>query len=119
MNPQLPQVPTKLLIDGKWLEGTKESVSVTNPATNEELVKVSQGGIEETKQAINAAAKAFTDWLKRSPRERADLMNKIADLMEQESDRLAKIMSLEAGQPCKKAMGEMNPLGSKLRKDVV
>jgi len=95
MNQQLPQVPTKLLIDGKWLEGTKESVSVTNPATNEELVKVSQGGIDETKQAIDAAAKAFTDWSKRSPRERADLMNKIADLMEQESDRLAKIMSME------------------------
>jgi len=44
MNQQLPQVPTKLLINGKWLEGTKESVSVTNPATNEELVKVSQEG---------------------------------------------------------------------------
>ncbi len=44
MNPQLPQVPTKLLIDGKWLEGTKESVSVTNPATNEELVKSAKEG---------------------------------------------------------------------------
>lgn len=59
MNQQLPQVPTKLLIDGKWLEGTKESVSVTNPATNEELVKVSQGGIDETKQAIDAAAESL------------------------------------------------------------
>lgn len=107
MNQQLPQVPTKLLINGKWLEGTKESVSVTNPATNEELVKVSQGGIEETKQAIDAAAIAFPEWSKRSPRERADLMNVIADLMEEESERLAKIMSMEQGKPLKEAEAEI------------
>lgn len=107
MNRQLPEVPTKLLIDGKWVDGSQEAVAVLDPATNEELVKVSQGSTKETKEAIDVAAKAFTTWSRLSPKERADHMNKIADLMAEESDRLALIMSLEQGKPVKEAAAEI------------
>ncbi|WP_430609175.1 NAD-dependent succinate-semialdehyde dehydrogenase [Enterococcus sp. DIV0876] len=107
MNRQLPEVPTKLLIDGKWVDGSQEAVAVIDPATNEELVKVSQGSTQETKDAIAAAAKAFTSWSRLSPKERADHMNNIADLMAEETDRLALIMSLEQGKPLKEAAAEI------------
>lgn len=107
MKHELPKVPTKLLIDGQWIAGSKDAVSVLNPATNEPLVTVSQGGIEDTQKAINAASKAFVDWSQKSPDERGVYLNKIADLIEKNSDTLAEILTLEQGKPLPEAKAEV------------
>ena len=90
----LPQVETHLYIHGIGLEGSEGTFEVKNPATGEILAAVQKGGEKETKEAIQAANKAFEGWSQTSPAERAKLMNKMADLVENDSERLAKIMTM-------------------------
>ncbi|WP_122645040.1 NAD-dependent succinate-semialdehyde dehydrogenase [Enterococcus mediterraneensis] len=104
---KMSQVPTQLFIDGKWVDGGQEAVPVKNPANGETLAEVSQGAEEETQQAIAAAKRAFPLWSKKAPSERAQLMNKIADMIEEEADRLATIMTLEQGKPLKESRAEV------------
>lgn len=103
----LPNIQTKLFIDGNWVDGSREKRVVINPATGEELVRVSQGGKEEVHQAIEAAKKAFPIWSGRELKERVAIMHKMADLVEENTDRLALIMTLEQGKPLKEAKGEI------------
>lgn len=103
----LPNIQTKLFIDGNWVDGSREKRVVINPATGEELVRVSQGGKEEVHQAIEAAKKAFPIWSGSELKERVAIMHKMADLVEENTDRLALIMTLEQGKPFKEAKGEI------------
>ncbi|MDB1678034.1 MULTISPECIES: NAD-dependent succinate-semialdehyde dehydrogenase [Enterococcus] len=111
----LPQVETHLYINGKWLEGSEGTFEVKNPATGEILATVQKGGEKETKEAIQAANKAFEGWSKTSPAERAKLMNKMADLVENDSERLAKIMTMEQGKPLSQAAAEIQTNVENLR----
>ena len=103
----LPNIQTKLFIDGNWVDGSREKRVVINPATGEELVRVSQGGKGEVHQAIEAAKKAFPLWSGMELKERVAIMHKMADLVEENTDRLALIMTLEQGKPFKEAQGEI------------
>ncbi|WP_142427643.1 NAD-dependent succinate-semialdehyde dehydrogenase [Enterococcus durans] len=111
----LPQVETHLYINGKWLEGSEGTFEVKNPATGEILAAVQKGGEKETKEAIQAANKAFEGWSQTSPAERAKLMNKMADLVENDSERLAKIMTMEQGKPLSQAAAEIQTNVENLR----
>lgn len=111
----LPQVETHLYINGKWLEGSEGTFEVKNPATGEILATVQKGGEKETKEAIQAANKAFEGWSQTSPAERAKLMNKMADLVENDSKRLAKIMTMEQGKPLSQAAAEIQTNVENLR----
>lgn len=111
----LPQVETHLYINGKWLEGSEGTFEVKNPATGEILATVQKGGEKETKEAIQAANKAFEGWSQTSPAERAKLMNKMADLVETDSERLAKIMTMEQGKPLSQAAAEIQTNVENLR----
>ena len=53
--------PGKLLIDGKWSEGSGKSFDTFNPATGEVLTQVAEGGASGVDQAVAAARKAFDD----------------------------------------------------------
>lgn len=103
----LPEIQTNLFIDGQWVEGSMDKKAVINPATGEELVRVSQGGKEETNQAVEAAKKAFPIWSGMELKERVAILHKVADLIEENADRLALIMTLEQGKPLKEAKGEI------------
>lgn len=111
----LPQVETHLYINGKWLEGSEGTFEVKNLATGEILATVQKGGEKETKEAIQAANKAFEGWSQTSPAERAKLMNKMADLVENDSERLAKIMTMEQGKPLSQAAAEIQTNVENLR----
>ena len=111
----LPQVETHLYSNGKWLEGSEGTFEVKNPATGEILATVQKGGEKETKEAIQAANKAFEGWSQTSPAERAKLMNKMADLVENDSERLAKIMTMEQGKPLSQAAAEIQTNVENLR----
>ena len=103
----LPKVETRLYINGKWLEGSEGTFEVVNPATGKILANVQKGGESETKKAIQAANQAFESWSKTSPAQRAKLMNKMADLVEKDSERLATIMTMEQGRPIAQATAEI------------
>lgn len=111
----LPAVETRLYVNGKWVEGSEGTKPVTNPATGETLANVHVGGEKEVKAAIEAANKAFPEWSRKSASERAELMNKMADLVEEDTDRLATIMTMEQGKPLTQAKGEIQTNVENLR----
>ncbi|KAH9939375.1 succinic semialdehyde dehydrogenase [Epithele typhae] len=94
-------------IDGKWVDAKDGGViKVTNPATTEELGTVPEMGLAETKEAIDAAAKAFKTWSKTTANQRHDILIKLYALMKEHSDDLARMITLENGKPLAEAMGE-------------
>ncbi|TFK43856.1 succinate-semialdehyde dehydrogenase [Crucibulum laeve] len=94
-------------IDGKWVDSKSgETIVVTNPATNEELGTVPEMGLAETKEAIDAAAKAFPAWSKTTSKERHDILIKFFQLMKEHHDDLGRLITLENGKPLVEGKGE-------------
>ncbi|GGB50494.1 aldehyde dehydrogenase family protein [Virgibacillus dakarensis] len=97
-----------IFIDGKWQRAESDkTTTVYNPATLEPIAEVAYGGEVETKKAITAAANAFTTWSEMTGRERSHILYKAYQLMLEETDRLAKILTTEQGKPLKEATGEV------------
>ena len=98
--------PKKLLIDGKWVDAESgKTFETRNPATDEVLAKVQEGGKADVDKAVKAARKAFEDgpWRKMSAAERARCLFKLADLIEQRADELAQLETLDNGKPIKES----------------
>src|ERR1700743_501575 len=96
-------VPGKLLIDGKWSEGSGRSFDTFNPATGEILTQVAEGGVSGVNEAVAAARKAFDDmsgpWRKMSARGRGKILWRIADLIHKKLEELAELETLNNGKP--------------------
>src|SRR5215469_14532848 len=94
--------PGRILIDGRWLEGS-ETFETFNPATGEVLTRVVETSVEDVGRAVEAARKAFEDrsgpWRKMSASERGRLMWTLADLVEKNIDELAELETLDNGKP--------------------
>lgn len=103
----LPTIQSKMYIDGKWIEGSLKPKAVNNPATGDKLIDLAQGGATETENAIQAAKKAFPVWSGMELEERVKILHRIGDLIEENTDRLAQIMTLEQGKPLTEARGEI------------
>lgn len=96
------------LIDGAWQDAESEqTVAVYNPATLQEVTTVADGGEKETERAISAATSAFTKWKEMTGRERSNILYKAYQLMMEETDRLAEILTTEQGKPLAEAAGEV------------
>ena len=95
-------------IDGKWQKSEKnETYDVVNPATEEILGKASKASENDVNKALKSAEKGLEVWRKTPPWERAKIIRKIADLMRERSDILAKWLTLEVGKPLAEAAGEV------------
>src|SRR5712672_1206621 len=95
-------------IDGAWLSSvTGATTNVDNPATGEILGTVPKLGVAETRLAIEAAHKAFPAWSKRTGKERAAVLRRWFDLMIENQDDLARLMTLEQGKPLTESRGEV------------
>jgi aldehyde dehydrogenase (NAD+) len=91
-----------LLIGGKWLDSVSgKSFPTVNPATGEVICQVAEGDKADVDLAVKAARKAFEEgpWPKMTASERGRLMNKLADLIEQNREELAALESLDNGKP--------------------
>jgi succinate-semialdehyde dehydrogenase/glutarate-semialdehyde dehydrogenase len=99
-------IKTFSYIDGSW-HSSESYFNVTNPATGEVLVKVSNAGIVETELAVKAAKTALKAWSAKSANERAALMRNWFNLMIQHQDDLARLLTLEQGKPFAEAKGEI------------
>ncbi len=94
--------PKKLLIDGKWVDSISgKTFETINPATEEVLCRVAEGGKEDVDLAVKAARRAFETgpWRKMSTAERARIMLSLADVIEKHADELAQIETLDNGKP--------------------
>lgn len=93
-------------VNGKWV-ATKETIEVTNPATGEVIGTVPSLEIGAVEDAVCKAHEAMSDWSKRTAKERANVMRRWFDLMVQNADELAHIMTLEQGKPLHESRGEI------------
>jgi len=95
-------------IDGSWVEaGVQGSIAVDNPATAETIGVVPKLGRAETRTAIDAAARAFPAWRRKTAKERAAVMRRWFDLMMANQDDLARLMTTEQGKPLTESRGEV------------
>jgi succinate-semialdehyde dehydrogenase/glutarate-semialdehyde dehydrogenase len=93
-------------IDGVWVEASA-TIDVDNPATGEIIGTVPKLGRAETRQAIDAAARAFPLWRAKTAKERAGVMRRWFELMMANQDDLAHLMTTEQGKPLSESKGEV------------
>ena len=93
-------------IDNKWFQ-SKETYNVINPSTEEVLGSASKASNEQVNQAIQSAARGFLSWKKTQAWERSKKIRKIADLIRERKDIIAKWISLEVGKPFTQAQAEV------------
>ena len=82
-------------------------LTVLNPATEEPLAELEQAGVEETDAAVARAKAAFPAWKAIAPGDRARLLRRLATLVEEHGEELARIESRNAGKPIAGARGEI------------
>ena len=91
---------TRMFIDGEWRDALGgATVEATSPATGESLGPVAEGGREDARAAIAAAAAAFPAWAGRTAFERAAALHRIADVCERRREELARVLTLDQGKP--------------------
>jgi len=81
--------------------------TILNPATEEPLADLESAGVEETDAAIAAAKRAFSSWRIVAPADRARLLRRLATLVEEHAEELARIESRNVGKPISGARGEV------------
>lgn len=101
-------VPTGLYIDGDWTEAASgKRCDVVNPATEEVITTIADGGPEDAKRAIDVAARVQDSWAGTAPRERGEILRRAYELMMARQEDLAIIMTAEMGKPLGEARGEV------------
>jgi succinate-semialdehyde dehydrogenase/glutarate-semialdehyde dehydrogenase len=95
-------------IDGAWVAADDgATLEVRNPATGAVIGTVPKGGKGETRRAIEAAERALVDWRARTAKERHAILIRWFDLMMENQEDLARIMTAEGGKPLAEARGEI------------
>jgi aldehyde dehydrogenase (NAD+) len=96
----------KLLINNRWIESESgKTFGTINPSTGEEICQVAEAGVADVDKAVRAARMAFEQgpWRKTSASERGRLLYRLADLIEANTDELAKLETLDNGKPVARA----------------
>ena len=94
--------PTQLFIGGEWVDAASgKTFQTINPATERVIAEVAEGDAEDIRRAAAAARKAFETgpWRTMDARDRGRLMYKLADLVEENLEDLAKLETLDNGKP--------------------
>ncbi|MBE3026635.1 succinate-semialdehyde dehydrogenase I [Janthinobacterium sp. BJB1] len=95
-------------VNGAWVDADGgQTLDVSNPATGEHLGTVPLMGAAETRRAIEAANAAWPAWRKKTAKERAAVLRRWHDLILENADDLALIMTTEQGKPLPEAKGEV------------
>jgi acyl-CoA reductase-like NAD-dependent aldehyde dehydrogenase len=93
----------KLLLNGEWVE-TGEWLEVRSPYSGDVVARVAKGGAEEARRAVDAAARAMEEPL--PAHRRAEILDRVAELVAERREELARTISAEAGKPLKAARVE-------------
>ena len=99
---------TKGYLAGKWVTGDKnQTFDVINPARGDTIAKVANLSREQISAAIDIAYEAQKEWAKKTGKERATILRRWFELMMENSEDLAKILTAEQGKPIAESMGEI------------
>ena len=97
-------VPTGLFIDGDFVKSQAENeFPVEDPSTGQELLRVQEGREEDVDAAVKIARRTFDDgsWTESSPLYRAELLNKLADIMEKNAEEITALECADTGKTLK------------------
>src|SRR6266550_1399148 len=98
----------KNFVGGEWVESAGgETMEVLNPATGEVIAEVARSTAEDADRAVQAAKAALPEWLESTPGERAELLFKLADVIDENADELAALESKNVGKPLTYAKAEL------------
>ncbi len=99
---------TQAFIDGRWLSAADGKVfSVTNPVDGSLLAEVADLGADEARQAVAAAQQAWPAWRALTGKQRGALLRRWHDLIVENQEDLARLMTAEQGKPLGEARGEI------------
>ena len=87
----------RLTIGGESVEGAAGTYDIVNPATEELAGRAPEASVEQANAAVEAAAAAFPAWSRTAPAERAALLNRAADLIEEHRKEIVPILQAETG----------------------
>lgn len=111
-----PTKEYKLFINGEWVRSTSgETIAIINPSTEEVVANVQNGTAEEALDALEAAEKAQKEWKKLPARSRADMLYKLADEIDANTEHLAQLLTKEQGKLLKVARFEVAVTASFIR----
>ena len=90
-------------------------MEVLNPATGEVIAEVPRGTAEDVERAVTAAKKAWDEWQSKTPKDRMELLLKLADVIDENAEELARLESLNVGKPWWVAVDEPGVMSDNLR----
>jgi 1-pyrroline dehydrogenase len=106
----------KNFVGGEWIDAASgETMEVINPATGETIADVPKCNTEDVDRAVAAAKKALPEWLDVTPKDRSELLHKLADVLMENAEELAQLESLNVGKPLMASRDEMPFAADNLR----
>ncbi|KAM0322853.1 hypothetical protein ACHAQA_009194 [Verticillium albo-atrum] len=97
--------PTGLFIDNQFVSANGEEFAITNPATEEEVLKLKGASVEDVDKAVAAARKAFQgEWSDLAAVERGAFLYKLAELIDRDRELIAAIDAYDNGKPYSAAL---------------
>lgn len=101
-------VRDKAFVNGEWVTSKKgKKFDVVNPSDGSVIGQVPDMDVEDTNAAIQSAHDAFKPWASTTAKERSNLLRRWFNLLEDNKEELARIVSIEAGKPFKESLGEV------------
>lgn len=102
-----------LYVNGQWKDASDGAVfTVTSPANGEKLAECAQATKADVDEAVKAAWKAFETWKNLNVNDRAALLNKVADIIDANTEHLAMVESMDNGKPIRETMAVDVPLAA-------
>lgn len=112
----LAKVPDGLFIAGEWRDAQGGgTLNVSDPSSGEVIKRIASASATDGRSALDAASDAFPAWANTSLRDRAELLRRAFDLLQQRKEEFALLMTLEMGKPLAEARGEVAYGGEFLR----
>jgi betaine-aldehyde dehydrogenase/aminobutyraldehyde dehydrogenase len=106
----------KMFIGGEFVDSVSgETMEVLNPATGETIAEVPRGTAEDVERAVTAAKKAWEEWQAKTPKDRMELLLKLADVIDEHAEELARLESRNVGKPWWVAVDEPGMMSDNLR----
>ena len=103
-------------VAGEWVDAVEgDTQDVINPATGETIAQVPRGSQADVDRAVEAAKKAFEEWRETTPRERSEMLLKLADALDENADELARAETANVGKPQGVVEGEIPDSADNLR----
>ena len=106
----------KNFVGGEWVDAAEGGTAeILNPATGETIAEVPKGTQADVDRAVEAAEKAFPAWRESTPAERAEVLLKLADVIDEHAEELAELESRNVGKPLAAARDEMPVCSDNIR----